>query len=169
MKKTLQKITVLFSLILSSHFCYGEQTSLQDFSLREILSLKEKTIKSDKLHKIDQMFAMKNLLGLQVYHYGIRRLHPQYLIPTEKDLLKQIRTHRFFTSKVTPDELRLNKAPFVIFEQEKEHFYLAYQGKTRHFTVNNYAQKGSSLAGIENGESLLRYPSVEALIRCTFS
>jgi len=168
MKKTLKKICVLVVVILSSHFCYGEPSSHQNFDAQKILSLNVAPLQSDQLPAAHQMFAMENLLNLKIYHYGLQRLNEEHVIPTKEDLFKEVRTHHSFIGKFSEDPSPSHHGPFFIFEKEEGHFYLVNQDKKRHFTVNQYVQEGSLLAGIDNG-LLGYYPSVEALIHCPLS
>ena len=170
MKKPVQTISIFVAIALSTQLCCRQQPPQDDCPTHNIFLVNkehDKRVPSHPRFKAKVMFAMGNLFNLKVYHCGLKKLKKNYAIPTKQCLINDVRSHPFFINDIDGWDRRSScHAPVVIFERKKGHFYLAFQGIFRHFTINAYPEKAMTLASIDNGGDGY-YPSLAALIGCT--
>lgn len=157
MKKILFKTSVIAFLTLSTSLGWSEQPS----SCTSISSIEEEDLHLiPNRHFFTHLFAMGTSENLKTYHIGLRSLFPNYQAPCNQDLLTSIRSHQKFVGYLSREEaldrFKAGEFRYFIFEEKdhSDHFYVAYSGNLRHFTVNH-----KQYAGIDNGVSIY-YPSL---------
>jgi hypothetical protein len=158
MKKTLIKIALVAALSLSTIPGWSKALAVPMKFIEAF-----KTPKGS--HHFSHLLAMGTQENLKTYHLGLQALFPDYQIPSAQDLLDAIESHPQFFGTLTQSEaieqFERNAHPFIIFEEDKGHFYIAHSGGLRHFTI-----AGREFPRFDNGQDF-RYPDLSHFLEST--
>jgi len=180
MKKTLIKTLTIAALLFSSNLASAKakNTVIQHKKIQaDQIIFSSNVNKSIHNYRIVPMYSMQTRENLKTYHAGHKFFNLDHKVPTEKDLLDNIRSCPFFigtfANELSHEECISLKdkadSPFFIFEthqDDRSDFYMVHSKGNRHFIITDVGTQQYEMASFCNSSGK-EYPSLESFIKCT--